>query len=137
MEQIEWKQIGEYNYEASSEGEIRNKKTGRILKQRIEENGYCLVDIQINKVNKTFKAHRLIVQAFYETPDGYYQVDHINRVRSDNRVINLRVVTAIENLENRFFGEISIPVIEKIISLNKTGKSIEEIKNIINNKHVH
>lgn len=135
MKKIEWKQIGDYNYEASSEGEIRNKKTGKILKQRIEKLGYCLVDIQVNKENKTFKAHRLIAEAFYGKLEMHIHVDHINRVRSDNRVKNLRVVPLIVNMENRLFGEISIPVIEKIIELYKEGKEIEEIKKVVNNVH--
>lgn len=138
MEKKEWKKIGDYNYEASINGEIRNIKTGRILKQRIDKDyGYKLVDIQIDKKNKTFKAHRLIAEAFYGKIDLYYQVDHINRVRNDNRLENLRIVTAIVNMENRLFGEITIPVIETILMWHKKGKSIEEINKIINNKKVN
>lgn len=35
-------------------------------------------------------------------PDGL-EIDHINRVRTDNRISNLRLVTRVENLENRTF----------------------------------
>ena len=79
----------------------------------------------------------MIAEAFYGKIDLYYQVDHINRVRNDNRLENLRIVTAIVNMENRLFGEITIPIIETILMWHKKGKSIEEINKIINNKKVH
>lgn len=135
MKKIEWKQIGDYNYEASSEGEIRNIKTGKVLKQRIESNGYKLVDIQINKKNKTFKSHRLIAEAFLGAGKKGWQVDHINRIKSDNRIENLRWSTTFENMENRAFGEISSTIIDKIIVLYKKGKTTQEIHLSINKKN--
>lgn len=135
MEIKEWKKIGEYNYEASSEGEIRNIKTGKVLKQRIESNGYKLVDIQIEKNNRTFKAHKLIAEAFLGPGKKGWQVDHINRIRSDNRIINLRWVTTFENMENRAFGEISSEIIDKIITLYRKGKTTQEIHLSINKKY--
>lgn len=127
----EWKQIRDLNYEASIHGEIRNLKTGRIIKQRVSTDGYLITDIQINKKNKTFKTHRLIAETFYGIPDEGLQVDHINRIKTDNRVENLRWVTIKENLENRFFG-VSEDTIKKIISLHSEGKTISEIFNKIN-----
>lgn len=127
----EWKQIRELNYEASIHGEIRNLATGRILKQRVCTDGYLIVDIQINKKNKTFKTHRLIAETFYGMPNESLQVDHINRIKTDNRIENLRWVTTQENLENRFFG-VSEETIKKIISLHSEGKTINEIFNKIN-----
>lgn len=47
----------------------------------------------------TFKAHRVIWAIHYvEWPDE--QIDHINGVRDDNRISNLRVVTNQENQRN-------------------------------------
>lgn len=134
MKKIEWKKIGDYDYEASTAGEIRNIKTGRILKQRIDSNGYKLVDIQIEKQNRTFKAHRLIAEAFLGPGKERWQVDHINRIRSDNSIENLRWVTTFENIENRAFGEISSSIIDKIIALYKKGKTTQEIHLSINKK---
>lgn len=56
------------------------------------------------KINgKVYKVHRLVVETFIgPIPDGY-EVDHINRDRSDNRVGidgNLRIVTKSENQRN-------------------------------------
>lgn len=48
----------------------------------------------------TYTAHRVIWAIFYGNhPDG--QIDHINGRRDDNRIDNLRVVTAHENRRNQ------------------------------------
>lgn len=49
---------------------------------------------------KRYLAHRVIWYLYYgEAPDG--QIDHINGVGSDNRIVNLRVVSNLENSHNR------------------------------------
>ena len=50
----EWKQVSEYeNYEVSSYGNVRNKKTGRILKPA-RNGGYLHVSLSSNKIQKSF-----------------------------------------------------------------------------------
>lgn len=130
QEQENWKQIRDYNYEASSEGKIRNKKTERVLKQRKSNYGYLLVDIQIDKKNKTFATHRLIAEAFYGKQDEEnkeLQVDHINRDRNDNSSKNLRWITAKENVKNRVICDMTIEKIQEIIELHKQGKTAHDI----------
>ncbi len=47
-----------------------------------------------------YRAHRLAwLYVYGKWPAG--QIDHINRVRSDNRIANLRIVTHAQNMENR------------------------------------
>ena len=61
-------------------------------------NGYLILRTAIN--NYTW-VHRMMAEAFLgEIPKGY-QVDHINRIRTDNRIENLRIVTTFENQRNR------------------------------------
>lgn len=133
----EWKQIKELNYEASVYGEIRNIKTGRIIKQRICTDGYLIVDIQINKKSKTFKTHRLIAGTFLESDSERTEVDHINRIKTDNTVENLRWSTRVENMNNVDWSkvkrnEITVKEIEKIIKLYNENNTIEEIFKIVN-----
>lgn len=117
-------------YEASSEGgQIRNIKTGRILKQRLNRYGYYITDIQIEKKNKTFEVHRLIAKAFLEVKVGKH-VDHIDRNTKNNNLSNLRVVTIKENMENREF-KLTNEYINKIIELHEKGLSTEEIRNLL------
>lgn len=127
---MEWKQIENLMYEASSEGgQIRNIKTGRILKQRLNRYGYYITDIQIEKKNKTFEVHRLIAKAFLEVKVGKH-VDHIDRNTKNNNLSNLRVVTIKENMENREF-KLTNEYINKIIELHEKGLSTEEIRNLL------
>ena len=86
-----------------------NKETGKFMwKVRVnskvpsganagtpQNNGYILITIKTKK----HLAHRLAW--FFENgefPNG--QIDHINGVRTDNRIVNLRVVTTSENQQN-------------------------------------
>jgi hypothetical protein len=58
--------------------------------------GYWHITIK----GKKFLAHRLAwVFVYGKWPSG--QIDHINGVRTDNRIANLRDVTSSENLQNR------------------------------------
>lgn len=56
----EWKQITNYsNYEVSSFGQVRNKKTGRILKA-FNNGGYLHIALSQNKHQSSFSIHRLV-----------------------------------------------------------------------------
>lgn len=97
-----WKDIPELNgYEASSGGDIRNKKTGTILRPFIDpQQEYGRITIQRGNRKRKFMAHILIARAFLgPKPDGY-EIDHINTNRTDNRPCNLRYVTPRENRNN-------------------------------------
>ena len=50
---------------------------------------------------KNYKVHKLVLETFVDKPDGNYQVDHIDRNRSNNDISNLRWVTPQENSLNR------------------------------------
>lgn len=55
----------------------------------------------INYKGKNYRIHRLVVEAFIgPIPEGF-EVDHIDRDRSNNDVTNLRIVTHSENCRNR------------------------------------
>lgn len=98
MEGIEeWLPINNYeNYEVSSLGQIRNKKTNRILKSS-SKGGYLSVGLT-NEINKkSFAVHRLVALAFIENPENKAQVNHKDKVRNNNTVSNLEWVSPLEN----------------------------------------
>lgn len=96
-----WKPIeGHDGYEVSSLGRVRSYKRGRerLLKPHffIRSPYYC-VYLYIGGKSKPFTIHKLVAQTFIPNPENKPQVNHINGVKTDNRVENLEWVTASEN----------------------------------------
>lgn len=89
---------GDFNtlddYEITREGQVINKKTGRVLKPQPNDKGYGRVQIG----RKFYFVHRLVAELYVTNPDGKPQVNHINGDKTDNRADNLEWVT---NKENR------------------------------------
>jgi len=101
-EEEEWRQINEYNnYSISSFGRVRNNKTGRILKPSVNGGGYLLVSLTKNKVSKHLSIHRLIGIHFLPNWENKECLDHVNRDKLDNRIINLRWASKAENSANK------------------------------------
>lgn len=63
--------------------------------------GYVVATLHWNGDRKQIKLHRLIwIAKNGLIPEGFV-LDHINRIRSDNRLVNLRLADAQLNAENR------------------------------------
>ena len=58
--------------------------------------GYYVIRIK----GRLFQVHRLVCESFHTNPENKPTVDHINRIRTDNRVCNLRWATRHEQNEN-------------------------------------
>ena len=98
----EWKIINRFpNYEAGSEGDIRNAKTKRVLKKQVGTRGYEKVTVYKDNKPHDKRVHRLIAEAFYGEHDSL-DVDHINGNKLDNRVENLEWCTRKENARRAF-----------------------------------
>jgi hypothetical protein len=61
----------------------------------LHHNGYVVITIE----KRQYQAHRLVwLYVHGKYPDA--QIDHINNIRSDNRITNLRQATQAENCQN-------------------------------------
>ena len=122
MQKEIWKPVPTYEgyYEVSNLGKVKSlarfvkhssggKKLlkERIMKMPTDSEGYSKATLAKKGVNKSFKVHVLVVWVF----TGWYgngrrdmNIDHINEVKTDNRLENLRVVSARQNKSKSIKG---------------------------------
>lgn len=99
-----WKPIAE-GYEISNLGNVRSSKWSNapyILSQGKHRGGYLEVRLTINGKRTYFTVHRLVATAFIPNPGKKPQINHINGIKTDNRVENLEWVTNSENQRHAY-----------------------------------
>lgn len=97
-----WRSIKDFpNYEVSDQGDVRNVSTNCILNGTPDKGGYTKVELYVGGSRSTKKVHRLVAEAFVPNPNDLPEVDHINNIRDDNRVENLRWSTRQQQMFNK------------------------------------
>ena len=75
----------------------------KILSQPLNAYGYPVVGlVDKNGVHRARPVHRLLALTFLPNPENKRCIDHINGVRNDNRLENLRWATHKENSDNKY-----------------------------------
>ena len=98
----QWKIMIDYpNYSISSLGVVRNDTTKKIIKNHLDLRGYLTTCLCKNGKGKSFKHHRLLGIHFIQNPEKLPEIDHINNIRTDNRLENLRWVSTEQNGRNK------------------------------------
>lgn len=100
-----WRDIPNYDglYQASNLGRVKSLKRPyglkeKILKPEILNNGYYQVVLCKKSVKKHYRVHRLVWSAFNGPIPENMQVNHINEIKTDNRLSNLNLMTCKENI---------------------------------------
>lgn len=91
LQEEQWHKIKDYeNYEVSTEGQVFNTKTCRMLKPGYTCN-YATVTLYKNGKAKNYYIHQLVAEAFLKKKHkSLKRVIHINGIKTDNRLENLR-----------------------------------------------
>ena len=76
-------------YQISNFGNIKNIKTGRILRPFKDKDGYLQVDLFKNGIKKRAVVHRLVAQSFIPNLTNLPQVNHKDEDKTNNFVDNL------------------------------------------------
>lgn len=113
----EWRDIPEYEgiYQASKLGRIRSVDRPRrcknnhificrgiVLKQCIQNNGYCLVWLRKDGRTKALCVHRLVASAFLPNPANLEQINHKDGNKKNNAVNNLEWCSRSENQKHAY-----------------------------------
>ena len=97
----EWRRIEDLPYSVNYSGEVRNDRTGKILKPN-KTAGYYQVRLWVNRTIYYRLVHRLVASAFVENKDGKQEVNHKDGDKTNNNANNLEWVTRSENQVHRY-----------------------------------
>ena len=104
-----WKNIEGFEglYEVSNLGRVKSVERidsnnhpvkERILKPGKKKEGYLFVILCKDGKHKWYSVHRLVSNAFIPNPNNLPEVNHINEIKTDNRVSNLEWMTSKDNV---------------------------------------
>lgn len=110
-----WKTLKENeNYEISvNSHEIRNCKTKKTIKPRVNNKGYYYIGLCSNGKQKHYSLHRLIYNNFLGDLGADDVIDHIDNDRLNNSIENLRKCSQSENNINKKITTDFIQIDEK------------------------
>ena len=136
-----WKDIPEFNgqYQASNLGNVksmhyRKTNTERLLSPFTTCHGYKHVRMSGASGSKLYAVHRLIAKTFLPNPENKREVNHINGIKTDNRVENLEWCSSSANKIHAY--KIGLKRTVAVLQFDLQGKFIREWNSLIEVQNV-
>lgn len=108
-----------------SDGKLFDIEKGGFRKTHEKPNGYLEYAFSTNDGKKYIPVHRLVCKTFIPNPQNKPCVDHINTIKTDNRVENLHWVTQQENMLNPLtYERVNNAKKKPIIGMDKNGNEV-------------
>ena len=126
---------GYEDYAVSASGKVFSLKHGKVyeLKPKLHD-GYPQITLSMDGITRTRNIHNLVMLCWAGACPQGYEINHINRNRSDNRLENLEYVTHQENvLHSRKLGSWEAIRGEQAPRVKLTEKQILQIRAMWNN----
>jgi hypothetical protein len=119
--------IFDKEYILYSNGNLFSIDSGDYIKARRSPKGYLRYSLYDQETEKCrdFLVHRLVAEAFIPNPENKPQIDHINTIKTDNNIHNLRWVTAKENMNNPItYKAVNDAKLKPIMGMDKYGNEV-------------
>lgn len=100
------------DYEVSSLGRVRNKKTGRCLEPQMNrEYGYLRVALN----GQRYYVHRLVAAAFLDCDITGLDINHVDGNKLNNAIWNIEVCTRSRNVQHAFNTGLKFPAVTRVV----------------------
>ena len=118
---LNYNNISKNNYMINEYGQIKNLKTGKLLKASISKKGYMRIKLKTESgERKMFYVHRLVCYTFNLFHNSKFdQVNHIDGNKKNNYIKNLEWCNCSQNINHAFKNNLKIPVRGEDIGTSK------------------
>jgi hypothetical protein len=115
--------IGEY--QVSNLSRIRNLKTGKILKPHLHHSNYYTICFKRSgQKPKYLSRARVIAITWIPNPENKKEVNHINGVTTDDRIVNLEWATPSENILHYYY-KLDKGAKREVIQMDMNGNELK------------
>lgn len=109
-----WEEVLGYQgmYLVSNLGNVKSMsawKNGGLMKLKPNRYGYYRINLCLDMKRETVFVHRIVWEAFNGVIPDTLQINHIDGNKTNNRLDNLELVTASENIQHAFDNDLMLP----------------------------